>query len=152
MLQPWRPALVAACGEGAGGICSRGPNWGSPLPGGHMEEMGSGFAVSERGSVWMVVPGRQTLLCQPWGSGSKQSISRHWWRRKTKREWLESSLWKLPAAPACPGLLTRVPRWDPLLSHAPRASLAPVQAKLLEIILSWKCLQEMVGNGGSRRL
>lgn len=33
----------------------------------------------------MVVPGRQTLLCQPWDSVSKQSISRRWWRGKTHR-------------------------------------------------------------------
>lgn len=138
MLQPWCPALVAACGKGAGGICSRGPNWGSPpLPGVHTEETGSGFAVSEKqllgGGAWQADTALPAV-------GVWEQAEHFQGLVKGKDSGRAARTWPLGA----PCLLTR----DPVLSHAPCAPLTPFQAKLLEIILSWKSLQEMVGNGG----
>lgn len=93
------------------------------------------------------MPGGQTLLF-----GSKQSIFRHRWRGKVHGEQPESGPWELPAAPACPGLPTRALQRGRLLPHQPRAPLALVQAKSLEIIASSKCLQETVGYRGSQHL
>lgn len=61
--------------------------WGSEMevspPGGYMEDMGSGFAVSERRQHLGGGVRQADTALLPWGSGSKQSISRHQWRGET---------------------------------------------------------------------